>query len=93
MFFFPYLFLFFFIILLFYSEKSLPNFNNGTQGSLRICIYYVFSLVIIIFICCRGYVGADWYNYKPFFENSPSLFDNNELIKSFLQKSEWGMDF
>lgn len=93
MFFLPYLYFFIFILLLFYFEKSLFIFNAVSAKSLRICVFYSFGFITVIFICCRGYIGADWYNYKIFFDSAPSVFESNDKINLFFEKSEWAKGF
>ena len=85
----PYLFFFIFLLFLFFVETSKNGLGILSKKNITIFVYYSFFLITFIFICCRGYVGADWKNYKPFFESAPSFFSDNELIKAYLIKSHW----
>ncbi len=51
--------------------------------------YVIFSL--LVFLGCRGFIVTDWASYYPFYEEVPSIFDDNAF--RFIQKWPWEKGF
>lgn len=70
------------VFLLSSTTSKFPVLNT-TRLELR----YFYLLSVIVFLGCRGLVGADWISYKKAFDNAPVLFAEKEKINYFLNHS------
>ena len=82
----PYLVFFTSILFIFLVAKEQFSSVN-CYVSINLLAVYSFFLFSIVFIGCRGFVGADWLNYKPYFDDAPSLFSSWTDIYSFVTES------
>lgn len=53
----------------------------SSRGAIRWCCLSLY----LLFIGLRGYVGSDWYSYRPLFEDIPTLFSGR--LGSYLTDS------
>ncbi|MCR4743341.1 MAG: EpsG family protein, partial [Treponema sp.] len=63
--------------------------DNTLNVSLNLPVFIFFFLFSVVFLGCRGFLAADWLNYYPFFERSPVIPDGIEVIRDFLNKSQF----
>lgn len=66
----------YFIILIILGVGSLIDiFSENREFKRNI---YIFLLgILVIFFGTRAYIGYDWYNYKPNFEQSKNILKQN----------------
>lgn len=78
------------IFLLFLFNRSFTNSVVINKSISIICSYLLFCLMIS-FLGLRGYIGADWVFYYPYYENAPTFFDKN--ILTFIKDSNYGIGY
>jgi len=78
-----YLLLLFALLALWWVEYKSKSGQNTRKQAVYIC-----AVVYILFFGLRGFVGWDWFNYYPTFQQTPSLFQLDKTsISAF---SEFG---
>lgn len=68
-----------FILFTFLLDKTFVQVKR--YAIVRNEIRFTFLVVTVIFIAFRGLIGCDWINYSKYFNEVPSFFDNNSIIK------------
>ncbi len=76
-------------ISLFFSLLDLFKINKFYRKKLN----HILLLAIIIFLGFRGYVGHDWYHYKPNFENIENIFEVLQGNYVFFTKLHYDLGF
>lgn len=74
----PYILLFFIYFLLFLWENRIRRKNTSIKG-----IRYIAIFIFIIFFGCRGYIDTDFAVYHPLYEDAPTIFNSNGIVKYF----------
>lgn len=87
----PYLLYLLICALLFLNANTQYKIASAKKAVYCVSLYTFFS-VTIIFIGCRGYIGADWLVYKPFFDSAPTLIEHNKIYR-FISKSVFEKGF
>lgn len=78
------------IFLLFLLSQAF-NFNVRVNRNFSILSSYLLFCLVVFFLGLRGYIGADWVFYYPYYERAPVFFDKGILF--FFQSSNYGVGY
>lgn len=73
----------------FFIFQYLPKAIGRTEQYYYPRLYVLFSL--LIFLGCRGFIATDWISYYPFYQETPSIF--NDKAFNFIQSWPWEKGF
>jgi len=76
-------------VLSFFFFQYLPKSIGRSEQYYYPRFYVIFSL--LVFLGCRGFIVTDWAAYYTFYEDVPSIFDDNAF--PFIQKWSWEKGF
>ena len=76
---------------------SIPLIEKNRESLLYQHINFIqlsiFISLFIVFFGLRGYIYTDWASYYSFYQNCPSLLDNQYEIKKFINNTSWESGF
>ncbi|MFV0391974.1 MAG: EpsG family protein [Paludibacteraceae bacterium] len=63
------------VLVIFFSLISVIQLGVPFEEKSRKYLNYLVAIVFVVFYGCRGFVGWDWVNYYPYFQETPKLHE------------------